>query len=191
MGYFLEIIYDVLFNPVAAMRQITDKKPVAGAFAAFLLSVGIPAAAVYFALKNEEWQKLFAIIFLAQLIGSFLMWFFGAAVLSLVAEVFGGRGSSFALFVALGFTNIPRILIVPILVVAAVLPGGVGAAVLAVASLAVIFWTMYLDVAAIMGSHGLSAVRALLVLIAPLIMVAAAVIILIAVVGASLVPGRF
>ena len=51
MGPFLEILYDVLFQPVAAMRQIAARRLVGQALAAFLISVLIPAGAAYFALK--------------------------------------------------------------------------------------------------------------------------------------------
>jgi hypothetical protein len=91
MGQFLDTIYDVLFHPASEMRRIADQKLVGQALTAFLLSVLIPAGVVFFALKDGPLSKLINIIVLMQTVGSLFLWFSGSAVLSLIAEFFGGR----------------------------------------------------------------------------------------------------
>jgi hypothetical protein len=54
----------------------------------------------------------------------FAMWFVGAAVLQLIAEFFGGRGSGLGLFAAIGFAHLPLIFMVPLAVAAMLLPSG-------------------------------------------------------------------
>ena len=116
MGPFLELLYDVIFSPAAAMRQIAARRPVGQAFVAFLLSIVIPAGAIYFVLQATATGKFAGAFFAAAVCVRLLMWFVGSAVLQLIAELFGGQGTAVGLFAAIGFAHLPFIFAVPLAV---------------------------------------------------------------------------
>lgn len=169
MEQFLENVYDVIFQPSVAMRRIAAQKPVGQAVVAFALSVLIPAGAVYLAFETANIGKLLPVIVLVLTLGGLFAWFSGAAVLSMIAEFFGGHGTAKGLFVAMGFAHIPRILAVPFFVLEKLFPGGIFAMAADLAFLVTFFWMLVLDVIAIKEAHGLGGARAVLVLITPLV----------------------
>jgi len=185
----MENLYDVLFRPAAAMRQIAAARMIGQAMAAFLLSVLIPAVAAYFAFRTGSMAKLLSLVLVGQTLGSLLFWFCGSATLSLIAEFFGGRGTAVGLFAALGFTHAPRIFAVPFLVLAMLLPGIGSTVMTAIVSLAILFWTLTLDVLAIKGAYELTGAKAVLVLMTPLLVVGAAAIVFLVFVGTAFLPG--
>ncbi|MDT8902809.1 Yip1 family protein [Anaeroselena agilis] len=188
MGPFLELLYDVIFSPAAAMRQIAARRPVGQAFVAFLLSIIIPAGAIYFALQATAAGKFAGAFFAGAVCVRLVMWFVGSAVLQLIAEFFGGRGTAVGLFAAIGFAHLPFIFAVPLAVAGLLLPQGAAATVFAVGVLVLIFWVLGLTVVAIQGVHGLSAAKAVLVLLTPLLAAGAAALAAVVFVGAALWP---
>ncbi len=172
----MDNLYDALFHPNHAMAEIAEKKLIGQSVAVVVLSVLIPLWALYLGLRTAGMYHVFSLAALVQVLGSLAMWVVGSALWHLIAEFFGGRGSAVGLFAALGFAQLPRIFIVPFWVLAALLPAGAGAAVMAVSALAVGAWTLYLDVAALRGAHGLSVSRAVLVFLTPVLAIAAAII---------------
>ncbi len=188
MGPFLELLYDVIFSPAAAMRQIAARRPVGQAFVAFLLSIVIPAGAIYFVLQATATGKFAGAFFAAAVCVRLLMWFVGSAVLQLIAELFGGQGTAVGLFAAIGFAHLPFIFAVPLAVAGLLLPAGAAAMLFAAGVLVLIFWVLALTVIAIQGVHGLSAAKAVLVLLTPLLAAAAAVVAVVVFVGAAFWP---
>lgn len=191
MGHFLENLYDVLFHPADAMRRLAAHKPVGEALAAFLLSVLIPAGVVYFAFKEGSLTKMLNTILLLQIVGGLFLWFSGSAILSLIAEFFGGRGTAMGLFVALGFAQLPRIMVAPLGVLVMLLPPGVFTFGAVLMSLVILFWILALDVAAIKGAHELSSAKAVLVLVTPLLAITAAALFAIVFIGTVCLLGWF
>lgn len=188
MGPFLELLYDVLFSPAAAMRQIAARRPVGQAVAAFLLSIVIPAMAIYFVVQSTAAGRWAGAFFAVAVCVRFAMWFVGSAVLQLIAEFFGGRGSALGLFAAIGFAHVPLIFMVPLAVAAMLLPSGLGPLALAAGGLALVFWVLGLTVVAIQGAHGLSAAKAVLVLLTPLLALGLATFAAAVFIGAALWP---
>lgn len=170
MGEFLERLYDVLFHPAAAMRQIAAGAKVGQAIAAFLLSVLIPACAMYFGFKSAAITTWGNIILVVQVVGSLLVWWLGAAFLHLIAELFGGQGRAAGLLACMGFSYIPRIFIVPFWVIASMLPEGIRSIILALSVILVSMWTLSLHVVAIREAHGLTTAKSILVLLSPLLL---------------------
>jgi hypothetical protein len=164
MTTIFENVYDVIFQPRTAFRRLAADRPFRQAGMVFFLSVLIPAAPLYFTMNFAA-----GLIMGLQLIGGLLVWFFSAAVWGLAAEFFGGVGRSSSLFLALGFTHMPRILLVPGLVVASIMPSAIKTVweVLLVAG--VFFWTLLLDIIAIRETYALSGAKAALVVILPLL----------------------
>lgn len=184
----MEILYDVLFQPVAAMRQIAARRLVGQALAAFLISVLIPAGAAYFALKAAGAEAFAGVIILIHTLGRLVTWIVGAAVLQLIAELAGGQGSAAGLFAALGFAHLPWIFIVPVSVVAMLLPAGPAAMVFGGGAVVIFFWSIALWTAALRGANALGTAKALLVLLAPLLALGAAAVAVAAFVGAAFWP---
>lgn len=188
MGPFLELLYDVIFSPAAAMRQIAARRPVGQAFAAFLLSIIIPAGAIYFFMQATATGKFAGVFFAVAVCVRLLMWFVGSAVLQLIAELFGGQGTAVGLFAAIGFAHLPFIFAVPLAVAGMLLPAGAAAMLFAAGVLVLIFWVLALTVAAIRGVHGLSAAKSVLVLLTPLLAAGAAVVAAVVFIGAAFWP---
>lgn len=188
MGPFLETLYDVLFSPGAAMRRIAERRPLGQALAAFFISVLIPAGAVYFALQAMGYAKAAGFVVAAHTAARLVVWFVGSAVLSLIAELYGGRGTAVGLFTAMGFAHLPGIFLVPLSVAAMLLPAGLAGIVFAVGALALLLWALALVAAAIAGAHGLGMAKAVLVLVTPLLTLGAAGVALALFVGAALWP---
>ncbi len=188
MGPFLEILYDVLFSPAAAMRQIAARQPVGQAFGAFLLSVLIPAGAAYFVLQTFGAGKFSGAAIFVAIAARLAAWFVGAAILQLVAEFYGGRGTALGLFAAIGFAHLPAIFVVPLAVAALLLPAGAAAIVLAAGGLVLLLWILSLVVVAIQGAHGFGAAKAVLVLLTPLLAAAAVAVAVAVFVGTAFWP---
>lgn len=167
MGYLLEILYDVLFHPVAAMDNIASRRLVGKGLIVFIISILLPSWAMWFGLKATGIGQAVNVIVIMHMIGSLLLWFFGAALLHLIAEFFGGRGTAMGLFAALGFAQFPRVFMVPLWVVAAVLPEDIRPVIMGISALVILFWVLALHVAALKGAYGMGGIKATLVLIMP------------------------
>ena len=171
LGRFLELLYDVLFHPGSALRVIATERKVGYSLGAFLISILIPLWAVVFGLKTAGISAAVSIVVLIQIIGSLLLWVVGSAVFGLIAEFFGGRGTAMGLLAGIGFAHVPRIFIVPLLVVSSVLPEVIQTMFIALSGIVVVFWTLALHAIAVREAYDLSLARAVLVLGTPLLAV--------------------
>lgn len=172
MGGFLETLYDVLFHPTAALRTISIEKKVGQSFGAFLISLFVPACAVYFGLQNADLPRIAGIVMLFQVIGGMLLWFAGAGFFGLVAELFGGRGTAVGLLAGMGFAYFPRVFIVPLVVLSTFLPQNLQSLLLVFFGSLIVLWIITLHVIAIREAYLLSTIRAAIVVITPLAAIA-------------------
>lgn len=186
MGSFLETIYDVLFNPTTAMQYIAEKKLTGQALAVFTIGMLVPVWAVYTGIKGTPGVPALGIMFVLHLIGSLAFWVIGASVLNFIAELAGGQGTAVGLFAALGFSHLPRIVVMPLWVIAALLPNGLRGIAFGIVGLIVVIWTLSLNVSAIRGAHGLSGAKAVLVLLTPMLVFLSTVVAAIIFLGSSL-----
>jgi hypothetical protein len=191
MGNFLETIYDVLFNPVAAMQHIAEKKLTGQALAMFVIGMLVPVWALYTGIKSTAGVPALGLLFVLHFAGSFVFWLLGAAVLNFFAELAGGRGTAVGLFAALGFAHLPRVAVMPLWVIAALLPAGLRGFALGLIGVIVVTWTLLLHVAAIRGAHGLSGAKAVLVLLTPLLTLVAAIAVIMIFLGSTLMQLPF
>ncbi|QDR83325.1 YIP1 family protein [Sporomusa termitida] len=182
MGSFIEIIYDVLFKPKAAMQYIAEKKLAGQAVIMFIIGMLVPVWAVYTGVKDTAGLPALGFLFILQVIGSFTFWVLSASILAFIAELAGGRGTPVGLFSALGFSHLPRVIVMPLWVIASLLPAGIQEICFGIIGVLILFWTLILHVAALQGAYELSGVQAVLVLLMPLLvsMAVAAVIIIFA-----------
>jgi len=168
VGEFLETLYDVLFHPAAALRNIAMEKKVGQSLGAFLISILVPAWAVYFGLQSADFPVIAGIVIFVQVIGSMILWFVGAGFFGLLAELFGGHGTAIGLWAGMGFAHFPRVFIVPLIVLSTFLPGTIQPLFLILLGSMIVFWILTLHVLAIREAYFLSTLRAIMVIITPL-----------------------
>jgi hypothetical protein len=151
------------------MQLIAEKKNISQAVAVFFLSLLIPLWALYFGLQEAGMSAMIPFFMGFKIVSGILMWFMGVAVWHLIAEFFGGRGTGIGLFVTLGFAHFPQVFIVPLWVFAALLPISMKTVVMAVAALAILCWSLFLTVTAMKEVYQLSTVKAVLVIVTPML----------------------
>ncbi|WP_378955303.1 Yip1 family protein [Pelosinus sp. sgz500959] len=169
MGSLFDNLYDVLFQPWVAMRNMAESKNVGQAISVFFCSILVPIWALYFGLKDTGLAMMFHVLVMFKVIGSLMIWIMGVAIWQLTAEFFGGRGTAVGLFVTLGFAHIPRIFMVPLWAMVTVMPSSTKTFLLSISVLVLVFWSLYLDVVAIREVHQLSTAKSVLVLMSPII----------------------
>lgn len=187
MGTILDDIYDVLFHPRTALGRIAAERKVAAALIVFLASVFIPMWAINLGLQAAGSTGSLSLIMVFQAFVSLLAWLAGTAVWHLCAELLGGRGSAVSLLTAFGFAHFPRIFIVPLWVLATLLPDPVVPFFMVLTGLAVALWTLYLEVLAISVVHEISRAKAVLVFLTPLLVLIASAVIITFFAGAALI----
>ncbi|MEG6586212.1 Yip1 family protein [Dendrosporobacter sp. 1207_IL3150] len=187
MGTILDDIYDVIFSPRTALREIAARRELLSACIVFLLSVFIPMWAVFLGLQMGEKSNSLGFIMVFQVIGSIAVWVVGTAIWHLCAELLGGRGSAVGLMTALGFSHFPRIFIVPLWVLATLMPAGISPFFIGISGFIILVWTLSLEVLAISGAYDISRTKAVIVFLAPVLLVIAAVVGLIFMAGSALI----
>jgi hypothetical protein len=180
---FLELVYGVLFEPRTTMARIAARPPVASALLIVTILGLVGTTMTVLALgpilsgeENPYGFRLFSpgpaawsfIAFFALLWG-YVKWFSYSAVLHLVAELLGGRGTARAVFAAVGLSGLPALFLVPFqfLAVFFFARSAVFEILLVLAGLGVMIWSFVLVVTALGKVHQLSAGRALLTALTP------------------------
>jgi hypothetical protein len=181
---FLETVYGVLFEPVKTMKKAAENPPLAAALMAFtvlsllgavmgllafskFISQGYDAAAIEQLLPGAR-ALVPAGIFIG-LVLSYVKWFCYSAIIHLIAELLGGRGSARGVFAAFGLAGLPYILLIPFQLLGYWYGTGEFAvtALLILAWLAVGLWSGIIFVIGVMEVHALSMWRSVLVLVIP------------------------
>ena len=171
MGSLSEILYDILFQPAIGMKNIAQQKNVWQALVVFLLSILLPIWALHLGLKATEMSTMIQVMFVFKVLGSIVIWIIGTATWHLIAEFYGGQGTAVGLFAALGFASAPRMFIVPLWALINLMPASSKTVLMTIAMMLVMLWSLSLDVVAIKEVHQLSAPKAVLVIITPLLVV--------------------
>jgi len=171
MGCLLESLYDILFQPKVGMEKIGQHKQVGQAIVAFLLSMLIPILAFKFAYQDPEMTQIINIVIVVKVLVSVLFWLIGSAILSLIAEFFGGTGTAKGVVATLGFAHLPRIFIVPLWLFATAMPASSKIFFMSIAVLIILCWSLYLELVAIQNVHHLSMARAGLVIVTPMLLI--------------------
>ena len=165
-----DILYDLVFEPRNAMRAIAEQKNAGQAVVIALISIVIPILAVSFGLKDKSLAAVVPVMIGIKIVASLLVWMMGAALWSLIAEFFGGKGTAIGLFAGLGFAHLPRIFIVPLWALSALMPESSQTLLMVISVLLILFWSVNLDVIAIKEIHQLSTAKAILVMMMPMLM---------------------
>ncbi len=171
MGNVFDALYDVLFQPKIAMKMIAEQKKISQAVIVFFLSLVIPLWALYFGMQDVGMSAMVPFVIGFKIVSSMLMWFMGAAVWHLIAEFLGGRGTGVGLFTTLGFAQFPQVFIVPLWVIAALLPVSLKSIMMAIAALTIFSWSFFLTITAIKEVYEFSTAKAMLVMITPILVI--------------------
>ena len=188
MGNVLEILYDVLFQPSAAMSQVSGRRLIGKGFAVFLLSILLPSLAMWLGMRESGLGAAGSAIIILHIAGSLALWIAGTALLHFIAEFYGGRGMVTGLFAALGFAQLPRIFIVPCWIIAALLPDGMRTLIMGLSTAIVLLWVLMLHVKALEATYGFHKIKAVLVLATPFLAMIAFVALVAVFATAQLMP---
>lgn len=188
MGHVLEILYDVLFQPSAAMSQVSGRRLIGKSFAVFLLSILLPSLAMWLGMRESGLGAAGSAIIILHIAGSLALWIAGTALLHLIAEFYGGRGMVTGLFAALGFAQLPRIFIVPCWLIATLLPDGMRSLMMGLSTAIVLLWVLMLHVKALEATYGFHKIKAVLVLATPFLAMLAFVVLVAVFATAQLMP---
>ena len=187
MGTIWDILYDVVFAPSSAMKKIAEAKNAGQAVFVALVSILVPIIAFSFSIKEMSMATMIHIMIGIKIVASFFIWLIGAAIWHLVAEFLGGKGTAIGLFAALGFAHLPRIFIVPLWALIAVMPEGSKTIFMVIAVLLILCWSLTLDVTAIKEVHQLSTAKASIVLMMPMLVMGLLCLITFVLISSSLI----
>lgn len=179
-----ETWYDVLFQPLAAMQNVSNQRCISHALATMILSV-CSLWLAYLA-AGKDITDYFGLAIGLHFAVEIVIWLFGSALLHLIASFLGGRGEAVGLFCSLGYVSLPQFFIIPAAALALCLPPSGRAAVFAVSLALLVCWTAVLKVFAIRGCYGFSTTKAILVLLSPILLLIALVIMLVIIASASI-----
>lgn len=171
MGSLFDTLYDILFQPLIAMKNIGEQKPIGQAVVAFLSSIILPIWALYFGLKMIDMPEIVNVVIAIKVVSGIMIWVMASAIWHLIAEFFGGRGSAMGLFAALGFVYVPWIFIIPLWALTTLMPASSKVLLMTISVLAVLLWSLYLHVIAIKEVHQLSTATSVLVMLTPMLVV--------------------
>lgn len=166
-----DVLYDLLFQPGLAMRNIGEQKRVGQAWGVALTSIIIPVWALALSSKDNTVVTAIHMLLGFKVVVSLFMWMTAAASWHLIAEFLGGRGTGIGLFTALGFAYLPCIFIIPLWAIITVMPPSSKTLLMTIAILGILFWSLLLDVLAIREVHQLSTAKAVLTMIMPIILI--------------------
>lgn len=180
---FLEIVYGVLFEPVRTMKKVAENPPLTAALLSFTIIsllgavMGLLAFSRFLSQGYDAGidqllpgaQVLVPAGLFIGLILSYIKWFCYSAIINLVAELLGGRGSARGVFAAFGLAGLPLILIIPFQFLAFWYGTGVSAVtvLLMLVWLVLEIWSGIIFVIGIREVHALSTGRSVLVLLIP------------------------
>ncbi len=168
---FLDIIYGIIFQPTATLRELTRHKVMIGrslAIMALAYLIRGTCAGLYVAgIADLAHRGSFAVVVgIVSIVMGIAFHFVRVAILHLIAAFFGGRGAGPMLFSLTGLCETPALLFG----IVALIPQSW---VVSLVTTALGIWIAVLTIAAIRESEGLSTGRAVAVFFTPLVVTVA------------------
>ncbi|MEW6725924.1 YIP1 family protein [Desulforudis sp. 1088] len=170
----LELVYGVLFDPVATFRRLAESPPLG---TTFILITILNAAAVLMGLftlrlaPHEVFGAVGAGLSVGIALGSFFLWYVKwlcyGAVLHLVAQLFGGTGHARATLVAYGLASLPGLFMFPVQSLSLLFTGKSAGFIPGLASVGLFIWSVVLLVVGMREMHRMETARALAVVFLP------------------------
>lgn len=180
---FLDLIYGVLFNPVPTFKKIKEGPPLCyAALLFFLLAVSNAIVSFSFfcsaiadfpdadlAPIGQVLSGLLPFIIFFALVFAGLRWFLYGAVLHLVAEIWGGKGSPRGTLTVYALAALPGIFLIAVELLLRLLrvPDIAAAALSGIIGLGVLVWGVVLLVLGLREVHGFSTGVAALTVLTP------------------------
>jgi len=168
LGTILELVYGVFFQPAATFRDLPERRPVGATVVLFLFNL-VTTLVVATATVGRNLPP-----FLAGFLSSFTLtmgfltalaaWFGVAGILQILAELFGGQGRGFDLWLATALAALPGIFYVPVNLLTPFL--GAKKPILVIA---LFLWEVILTTLAVRETHHLSTLRAMTVVLLPIL----------------------
>lgn len=168
LATILELVYEVLLQPVATFRDLPERRPVGATVILFLFNL-LTTLVVTTATVGRNLPP-----FLAGFLSSFTLtmgfltalaaWVGVAGVLQILAELFGGQGRGFDLWLATALAALPGIFYVPVNLLTTFL--GAKKSILVIA---LFLWQVILTTLAVREIHRLSTLRAMIVVLLPIL----------------------
>lgn len=184
MGMILELFYGLIFQPKPTLERIVREQPLGAAVLTYVLINGTGALMTMVFLEPAELMgqpellpqvaarlmpKLISYGFVISLFLAVLVLFVLGGFLHLAAELLGGKGSVLSLVSVLGFAALPRIFNLPVALVFGLLQLPLGWLI----GFALWVWTVVLSVSGVKQAYGLTTGKSVLVVLTPLIALAA------------------
>lgn len=169
MNNFVATVYDVLFQPGVAMLQIAVNRPLWQAFAVFMVTTIVVVLTELFSLRTTALHNIGLYLMVVQTSISMIWLIAETAILHLIAELLGGRGSVVGLLCTIAFAYLPQVLFAPLGVLLVIMPTGIGAVVAVLLWLVIAAWVISLKIAAIKGTYELPASKAVIIFITPMV----------------------
>ncbi len=179
---FLDLVYGVLFNSAATFRNLADAPPIGQAVLVLFiltLSNGIVSFS-FFRLTFRDipgvdpmiaqvLTGIFPVVLILALVFTGLRWFISGAVLHLLAELLGGRGTPKGTLTVCALAGLPGVFLIPFeLLVRLFRVPEIAAAVLSgLAGVVVLAWGAVLLVIGLREIHRFSSGNAVLTIITP------------------------
>jgi len=191
---FLEIVYGVLTQPQDTFTYLASARPVMQAAGFLLIITLFKFVAGLKELKALEigaelpvgGSALLLPLFLLGVIAAFLAWFLNAATISLVSQLFGGKGNGLGLLCGFSFAMVPVLITGIAESLFQFLP--LESFFVGLISLAGFIWVIYLDIIAVGKIEQLSTKRAVLVYFAVPLSIIVSVLVLVGVALAVFAP---
>lgn len=179
----VDLVYGLFFSPTATFQKISARPPLGQAFIIFtavtligtLISVWAPPVTPELPSEvppqmGRMMSSMMPYTGLLAALFAFIGWFVLAGVFQLVSEFFDGRGTALGVLTVLGLSELPNVFSGPLYLLAGFLGSPVLATFITVSSGLLIFiWRFILIVIGLRETQGYSTGKAVLTVLAPVI----------------------
>lgn len=202
LNQFIEDFYDILFKPSKGIARVAAERSAwQGLLVYMAISLVTAMAAVGAAARAREFpselglflpQETLALLrgfspilsLISVLVFYPLLLFLWAGVLHISSELLGGKGRALNLTAAVGYAQLPYLLVAPFSLVSRYLLFNL----VGFAGVIAFFWSLLLKIEAIHAVHGISRTRAAVAFFLPLIAAVAAAIVFLLLISTFLMP---
>ncbi len=190
MTNLIEEIGGVIVSPQETMEKISEKDELKGAFIIVLLTgilggintIVIYYSVIYYAMMPEIPPILWIVGFT---IANILLWILFAGIYRIIALILGGKGTYSKVLQLYGYAFVPALLVFPLSTITFLLAGPM---ISTIVDLIGAVWYIIMYTIAISVAERISTIKALIVVLTPIILLVVIVMILVALVLAPLMP---
>lgn len=191
MGLF-ELVYGILFDPVATFKRITAQLPIGRTVFIFSLVKVLSVSVLWYTFTSElagnmagvydrdaaqVSRAMVPLVIVVVLVYEYIKWFTYSGTLHLLADLAGGSGRASGMLVVTGLASLPSLLFLPVQILLAFLNGNwISDLVNFIMILAALIWGFLLVVLGMRETQRIGAGSAVLISLIPAIIVILAII---------------